>query len=52
MLLKLAIYLYRKWPFRPHCNRAAGIHSLPCRMIVGPVLLPDWCDKLPGPIPD
>lgn len=52
MILAFLVGAYRAFPLRPHCNRAAGIHSMPCRMLVGPVLAPDWCKDLPGPIPD
>lgn len=50
--MRTLIALYRAWPFRPHCNRSAGMHAWPCRVAAWSGLVPDWCKDLPGPIPD
>lgn len=30
-MLNVLIAVYRAWPFRPHCNSQAGMHSFLCR---------------------
>lgn len=34
MILNLLIDAYRAFPFRPHCNARAGIHTALCRLIM------------------
>lgn len=40
-MLDALIGLYRKWPLRPHCNSAAGVHAWTCAFaswVLGPQL--------------
>lgn len=51
-VIAILVALYRANPLRPHCDRRNAVHAWTCRSVVGPVLAPDWCKDLPGPIPD
>lgn len=31
-MVRLLIALYRANPYRPHCNSAAGVHTVLCRL--------------------
>lgn len=44
-MISALIRTYRKWPFRPHCNAAIGVHAWTCYVagivIKGEPIVPD-----------
>jgi hypothetical protein len=45
------VRLYRAWPYRPHCDSAAGVHAWTCRA-AGVLHWTDDCKRTGAGCPD